>query len=412
MGSPVRASVAWCIAVSVLVAACATHAVPPIGAGGRPFRPDDDERALWAKAETEERILREQVRTYDDPSLTAFLAALAERLEPPGLRAAGWAGARLIVLRDPSINAFALPNGHVYLHTGLLSRLENETQLATIVGRELAHVIDRHAFTLSRRGGDGSAVVAMRDRVVAAGAVVGPAAAAILGKGLAFSATAALAGYGEPLERAADAGGVDSLVRAGYDPGAARATFLALDRAASDGGSREVFLHANRTYLARRVEATDELVRGPRAPAPAVTAPARNTDEFAERMRPVVRDNALLDIRAGRFALAQAQLDRVLTLAPGDALAHLYSGDLHRLRAQHARSAEDSAAETRLALGDYGRATEIDPALADPYRELGFLYYARKQTAKAKAAFERYVTLSPNADDAGRIADYVRELDR
>jgi beta-barrel assembly-enhancing protease len=48
------------------------------------------------------------------------------------------------VVADPTINAFALPGGHMFIHTGLLKALDNEAQLAGVMGHEMSHVILRH----------------------------------------------------------------------------------------------------------------------------------------------------------------------------------------------------------------------------------------------------------------------------
>jgi len=50
--------------------------------------------------------------------------------------------------------------------------------------------------------------------------------------------------------------------------------------------------------------------------------------------------------------------------------------------------------------------------LAEPHRQLGFLYYQQKDNVRAREAFERYLTLKPDASDAGRIKDYLVELAR
>src|SRR5262245_60336039 len=50
------------------------------------------------------------------------------------------------VLRDPSPNAFALPNGHVYVHTGMLARLRDEDQLAAVLAHEISHVAGHHGI--------------------------------------------------------------------------------------------------------------------------------------------------------------------------------------------------------------------------------------------------------------------------
>src|SRR5260370_35601284 len=133
-----------------LVPDCSSRHVPPIGADGKAFKPESDERSLWAAAEKEEEALLKKAKVYDDPLLEEYLAGIGDRLTPEQLRAAGGPGFTFGFLRDPTLNAFALPNGHIYVHTGLLSRLDNESQLAMIVGHEMTPVTHRHALSFQR----------------------------------------------------------------------------------------------------------------------------------------------------------------------------------------------------------------------------------------------------------------------
>ena len=82
-----RAAAAWLVIVALLAPACAGRRVTPIGAGGQPFTPEADERALWAKAEKEEEALLQKSRPYDDPLLEAYLARIGEKLTPEEVRA-------------------------------------------------------------------------------------------------------------------------------------------------------------------------------------------------------------------------------------------------------------------------------------------------------------------------------------
>ena len=128
-------------------------------------------------------------------------------------------------------------------------------------------------------------------------------------------------------------------------------------------------------------------------------------------MPAVVRENARLDIQAGRFALAADQLDRVLAVAPRDPVAQLYCGDLYRLRSQRTQSAAEAADWARQAIDRYEGAARLDPAYADPFRQLGLLYYQQQEIAQARAAFGQYLALKPDAPDAERVAEYLAELD-
>jgi beta-barrel assembly-enhancing protease len=316
----------------------------------------------------------------------------------------------------------------MYVHTGLLAGLEGEAQLAMILGFEMSHVTSRHALALARGAGgrpSASTVVASAASVglelatdASAGAIdgVGTAAlsataATIFGRGLPLAVEAAVYGRGDQLERDADAGGMDRLVRAGYDPKEAARAFDALRTDLGSRGSLEIFFFGRREQLAERVATTAELTRTHFAAAAAAPDTVRTTDEFRLRMPSVVRENARLDIQAGRFALAAEQLDRVLAVAPRDPVAHLYYGDLHRLRSQRAQSAPEGADWARQALDRYESAARLDPAFADPFRQLGLLYYQQGETAQARAAFQQYLTLRPDASDAERVAEYLAELD-
>jgi beta-barrel assembly-enhancing protease len=401
-----RRPVGWLAVVTLLVAACASRTVSPIGVGGQRFEPDADERALWARAEKEEEALLKKARLYDDPLLEEYLARVGDRLTSEAVRAAGGPAFKFGVLRDPTLNAFAMPNGKIYVHTGLLSRLDNEAQLAMILGHEMTHVTHRHAFILQREADTkhiGQPIGA---------AAIGQTANAILGLGLQLAATAAIKGYGRDLERDADDGGLQSLVQAGYDPKEAPEVFERLRSESQDRGSLETFFFGSRPKLTERIATTREMVQTRYAAAAAAPTAVRDTDDFQLRMRSVARENAYEDIRAGRFPVAQRQLDRVLTVTPQDPVAHLYYGDLHRLQSQRAREAAQKTQSAALALASYERAAELDLALAEPHRQLGFLYYQQKDNARAREAFRKYLALKPDAPDARRIQEYLVELDR
>jgi predicted Zn-dependent protease len=417
----------WLLTVTLLAAACAGRPVTPIGAGGQPFEPEADERELWAKAEREEEALLKKARAYDDPLLQEYLARIGDRLTPAQVRAAGGPAFTFAVLRDPSLNAFAMPNGKIYVHTGLLSRLDNEAQLAMILGHEMTHVTHRHALGFQRdpegRQNLHDVVTATASIGAAAGshtdggdpmgaALIGQAASTILGLGLQLAAVAAINGYGRDLEREADDGGLQKLIDAGYDPKEAPKAFDLLRSESTDRGPLETFFFGSHAKLTERLETTRDLVQTRYAAAAASPTTVRDTDDFQRRMRSVVRENASDDIRAGRFAVARRQLDRVLAATPRDPVAHLYYGELHRLQSQRAGDAAQKAQAAGLALAAYEKAAELDPTLPEPHRQLGFLYYQQGQNARAREAFRKYLALKPDAPDAKRIEAYVAELDR
>ena len=237
-------------------------------------------------------------------------------------------------------------------------------------------------------------------------------ASTILGRGLPLAAEAAIYGHGPALERDADAGGIARLVRAGYDPKEAPRAFDALRTRSRSRGSFEIFFFGRRESSPSGSATTAELLRTHHAAAAAAPDTVRTTDEFRLRMPAVVRENARLDIQAGRFALAAEQLDRVLAATPRDPVAHVYYGDLYRLQSQRARERRGGCGPGPSGRSSATRApAQLDPAFADPFRQLGFLYYQRREIARARAAFQQYLTLEPDAPTRQRVAEYLAELD-
>jgi beta-barrel assembly-enhancing protease len=408
--------VAW-LPVLLLLPGCTTAPVAPIGRGGARFAPDPDERALWAEAAAEEEKLQRAAKPYDDVVLEAYVRRIIERLTPAAVKEAGGPGLEFRVLADPTLCAFAMPNGRVYVHTGLLARVDDEAQLALILARELAHLIDRHALRFQRDAGHKlvrpkvaaiAAALSARSAGPEGGTGLSRTSQAILGLGLPLAAVAAITGYGRDLEREADTGGLDMLIAAGYDPAEGARVFARLEKDTGDRGLLETFFLGNHRRLEERRKTTEELVQTRHAGVRAEI----NQEEFALRTRTVVRDNALLDIQAGRFKLARLQLDRVLALAPEDPMAHLYYGDLYRLQAQGAEGPGLRATLAEQALAQYRQAAALDPGFPDPFRQLGLLYYQQKDTARAREAFQKYLALKPDAPDATRIREYLIELDR
>ena len=84
-----------------------------------------------------------------DESANAYLLRVGKSLIPRGLELekVSW---RFRALRDPQPNAFALPNGSIYVTTGLLTLIDNESQLAAIIAHELTHVMRRHTYLHNR----------------------------------------------------------------------------------------------------------------------------------------------------------------------------------------------------------------------------------------------------------------------
>ncbi len=108
------------------------------------------------------------------------LMQAAKRLQLGGANAQGSAAYdyEVFAIKDPSINAFALPGGFIGFHTGLLITAETDSEVASVMGHEIGHVLQRHiARSLERQGTN--SIIALAGIVLGAlAATSNPSAAA------------------------------------------------------------------------------------------------------------------------------------------------------------------------------------------------------------------------------------------
>lgn len=204
------------------------------------------ERELGAQAD--QQIVSQFGLYSEDAALTAYVERVAEEVlqtsaysdvsTPAEVRSTPFV---FRVLDSPVVNAFALPGGFIYVTRGLLSYLENEAQLAVVLGHEIGHVLGRHSSEQAARaqlnqfGLFGAAIL---------GGVVGggDVAQGILQYGGTGVQLLQLK-YGRGAEREADMAGVAYAEFAGYDAAQAARFFRALGRlSAQSEGSIPNFL--------------------------------------------------------------------------------------------------------------------------------------------------------------------------
>ncbi len=404
-----------------------TTNVPPVGAEGSAFTPERDEQRLWDRARDEERQLRTKVAIYQDPLLDDYLNQVAQRLVPPQAKGTGALKVRVSTIKDPTLNAFTYPTGSIYMHTGLLARMENESQLAMVLGHEITHATGRHALEYERSARNkqlGFGIAALIGSVAVANAagnkaeqgdisgayVLNQVGNIMVGLGLQLAFLASVNGFGRELEREADEGGMRNLVAAGYDPREAPRVFELLQDDHGDKSKMEVFFFGNHPRLSERIDTSKELLKT-RYSGVAGREPPGEGREFQMRTRVLVRDDALLNIEAGRYGVAESEIKKVLALTPKDPVAFYLYGRLHEKQASEARDSGQAARLEDKALAMYDEASRLDPRYADPYKSIGILRHKAGNKAAALAAFRRYLELKPDAQDAQQIRDYVLEIE-
>jgi len=378
------------LAAGLLLVGCATTSLAPVTGAGVAF--EADEQRLWRRSEEEQRTLDRSGLLYVEPEFDVYLNQVARRLQPPGIyRSIPF---RIRVISNPRLNAFAFPNGVIYLHTGLLARLDNEAQLAMVLAHEMTHATHRHAVKDSRDTKNKTAWLAGVQTALGGLPGVG-GLVDVLGE---IGTAAAVAGHSRDLEREADSEGLRLLVRAGYDPRETAKLFQALQREAEREKMEVSLFYASHPRLEERRETVEELLRTAYRDR---RGGATNAGVYLAKTSRVVLENARMDLKAGRFEAARQGAEKYFTLRPNDARGHYLLGEVLR------QQGGDGVAEE--AMARYRRAIALDRSYPDPHKGLGLVHFQRGEKPQCRASLEAYVSLSPQAADRAYIEEYIRQ---
>jgi predicted Zn-dependent protease len=359
-------------------AAPAGYSVPP-----RHVRPDigSDEGGLWALFDREETRLRRGQSVLKDAALTGYLKDVACKLvgeHCPDLR--------VYAVRTPHFNALMAPNGMMQVWTGLLLRLENEAQLAAVIGHEIGHYLQRHSLARLRDAKGRSAFMTL----MAPFGLVG-----LVGQ---LAALGGMAAYSREHEQEADRIGVQLVQRAGWHPGEAARIWLQLRQelsagAGGDPAERSV-MFATHPGVAERHLVLQELAQG--------ASGELGEQAYAQRLEPVLGQLCDDELARAQYDESVALFKRLSTGRPGHARLRFFLGESRRLRG--------GAGDHDAALEDFAALAAMADAPAQRHRSIGYILRARGDKAGAAAAFEAYLLALPGAPDAGLVQSYVSEL--
>ena len=197
--------------------------------------------------------VRQKSQVVQNPVLQEYVNRIGKRLaDTPQARQSEFPFT-FTVVNDPSVNAFALPGGPMFIHTGLLKDIDNEAELAGVIGHELSHVILRHGTNQASKA-NLIQLPAMLAGMVAGRSMLGQLTA--LGVGL--GANSVLLKFSRNDESEADALGSRLMADAGYNPIEMAHFFQKL---ASSGGSHGPQFFSDHPDPGNRERAIEEEVR-------------------------------------------------------------------------------------------------------------------------------------------------------
>jgi predicted Zn-dependent protease len=343
-----------------------------------------DEGGLWGMMDREEARVRRSPLTIKDQALNAYLTGLVCRLAEghcPDIR--------VYAVRVPHFNAMMAPNGMMLVWSGLLLRVDNEAQLAAVLGHELGHYMERHTVEQLRAQKDTAVLSTMVGMVGGIGTFIGQ-------MGLAANMFA----FSREHESRADRMGMRLLREAGYDGREAAAVWdnlLAEMRVTGgkEAGRRGDMFETHPTTAGRR----DELLQLA-GDAGGVTG----ADRFHAAIAPLRFGWLQDEVKRGQYEESLVLFGRMLEKNPQDAEVLYARGEVLRLR--------DEAGDGDKALADLEAASRLPAAPALAFRSLGLIHRQRNEPAAALPAFETYLAQAPDAPDADMVRGYLAEMKR
>ena len=173
-----------------------------------------------------EQLISEMGGAYKNKAVSDYVNNIGQKL----VKNSGRANIKytFTVVNADYVNAFAIPGGHVYVTRGILSIMDDEAQLAAVLGHEIGHVVKKHGLDKIK-----AAVLAEKGSKYA-----GQIGGALAGQLTQVFANLATTGYGRGQELEADHVGVEMANKSGYDPNGAIRLFehlLSLEK----GGSKD-----------------------------------------------------------------------------------------------------------------------------------------------------------------------------
>src|SRR5882672_11174235 len=283
-----------------------------------PQVPQPQEEFKFTKVDLE---LLEQVNLLDrrfereglvleDEATNTYLKRVGEVLLPRGLKLEHvlW---KFRALRDPVPNALALPNGSIYVTTGLLALMDNESQVAAIIAHELTHVMRRHTYVQNRSNRKKFLTMNIM-AAVGAYAPVGMVGAVIMVVTTVapFILMATVYGYSRDLEREADLKGVDMMISAEYSPEEMVNVMKLLDKDI-EGENIRLFYN-DHPSLDERIKYLSSYLGARSDRVTHQMELIRERAAYFKTMESVMRHDLQLSISAGRFRSAVFHAQRLV----------------------------------------------------------------------------------------------------
>ncbi len=402
---------------------------------------DDEEQRVWDLGRSLEQDLQRKNRIRPPDALDPYLQSVLDKLYPE------FKGTMTVkVLMQPEVNAFTTAPGTIFLTEGLLARLENEAQLATVLGHEGAHFVYRHAASTANRERMGELATMLAKNVINSTNPFGKLSGNDIGQSAIDAAKGALMdrardmaddnflatakdqleqlkkqlrnsvagsfsgvrpdglsttsvfGFNGGMEREADEIGMRRMVAAGYDPAEAIKLFKILGREMQQRSRNELFFFSSLAMLNDREASFKELSETSKGTF-------KGDARFAQYLNPVKLSSIQREITAGRYeSLLTYFSDDLgqerLKLFPEK--VRFYLGEAYRIRA--------ADGDLNKAVEQYRHVLAAQPAHFGALRSLGLVLAWQGNTTEAVQLLKQSLSVCGSDTDRGFTEQIIQSL--
>lgn len=372
------------LAVPLVAGPASNGAAAPSVAGYQPK--DPLEKGLWLEMDEQERQMRGSKFLINDPELNGYLRSVLCRAVGP----AKCGSIRIYLVRTPQFNAAMAPNGMLIVWSGLLLRVRNEAELATVLAHEFAHFEKQHSLQSFRD------IRAKTDAMTWLSFVPGGMLAQIGLIGSVFR-------FNREMERQADMAALDYLSANGYDPMAAAAIWEQLRGEADAKAKAEKTVSTEDSasdFFSSHPNTKERMEYLRTAAEKKPSGGDKGSDRFHAAIAPwwpaLIEDQ----VKLGDFAATEYLLE---SLARND-----WTADLLYARAELYR-ARGKKGDFEAAEKFYRQATEKDATLAESWRGLGLVLFRLGKPDEGRPMLRRYLAIRPDARDRAIIGQMVQD---
>ena len=211
-------ALAWALCVSVPPVAIAKDKPAAAQPAGIPLAKPITAKERQQGAAAHTGIVEEFGGPYASPAQSAYVERVGRKSATQSGLSADPAAFDVTLLNSPINNAFAIPGGYIYVTRQLVALMNDEAELAAVLGHEVGHVAARHSQK-RQTAATRNSILGVLGQVLVGAALGGDSQIGqLLNKGIGTGAQLATLGYSRTQESEADSLGIQYLVRAGYDP--------------------------------------------------------------------------------------------------------------------------------------------------------------------------------------------------